>query len=220
MAAFHNAVAVQSQSQMETYRFDIGAGVGMSGYLGDANGGNPFSHPGVGLNASLRYLANTRLAFRGILTAASLSGSTKDMSNVLPGGAAYDFKSWVYDLGARAEFNFFNYGLGKEYQQMSRFSPYLSLGMGVTMASVEGDTFTAATLPMGVGVKYKLQPRVNLGLEFTMTKVFGDHIDGKDLSDIYLIKSSFLKNTDWYSSLMISLSYEFGERCVTCHRID
>ena len=107
MAAFHNAAAAQSQSQMETYRLDIGAGVGMSGYLGDANSGNPFSHPGVGLNASLRYLANTRWAFRGILTAASLSGSTKDMSNVLPGGAAYDFKSWVYDLGARAESNFF-----------------------------------------------------------------------------------------------------------------
>lgn len=220
MAAIPHAADAQSQSQMETYRFDIGAGVGMSGYLGDANESSLFSHPGVGLNASLRYLVNTRWAFRGTFTAASLSGSTADMNNVLPGGAAYDFKSWVYDLGARAEFNFFNYGLGKSYQQMSRFTPYLSLGIGVVMASVEGDTFTAAALPMGVGVKYKLKPRVNLGLEFTMTKVFGDNIDGKELSDLYLIKSSFLKNTDWYSTLMFSISYEFGERCVTCHRID
>ncbi|MCI8998865.1 MAG: porin family protein [Muribaculaceae bacterium] len=220
MAAFSHAAHAQSQSQMENYRFDIGAGVGMSGYLGDANESNLFSHPGVGLNASFRYLVNTRWAFRGTVTAASLSGSTENMSNVLPGGAAYNFKSWVYDLGARAEFNFFNYGLGKGYQQMSRFSPYLSLGAGVVMASVEGDTFTAMSIPMGLGVKYKLQPRVNLGLEFTMTKVLGDHIDGKDLSDIYMIKSSFLKNTDWYSTLMFSISYEFGERCVTCHRID
>lgn len=220
MAALPHIADAQTQSQPETYRFDIGAGIGLSGYLGDANESNLYAHPGVGLNASLRYQLNTRWAFRGIFTAASLSGNTADMDNALPGGAAYDFKSWVYDLGARAEFNFFNYGLGKSYQQMSRFSPYLSLGLGVTMASVEGDNFTAASLPMGFGVKYKLKPRVNLGLEFTMTKVFGDHIDGKDLSDINLIKSSFLKNTDWYSTLMFSVSYEFGERCVTCHRID
>lgn len=192
----------------------------MSGYLGDANESNMFAHPGVAVNASLRYLVNTRWAFRAALTAASLSGDTDGMENVLPGGATYDFKSWVYDLGARAEFNFLNYGIGESYKQLSRVSPYLSLGLGVVMASVEGDTFTAMTLPMGVGVKYKLRPRLNLGLEFTMTKVFGDNIDGKQLSDLYLIKSSFLKNTDWYSTLMFSVSYEFGERCVTCHRID
>lgn len=192
----------------------------MSGYLGDANESNMFARPGVAFNASLRYLVNTRWAFRAMLTAASLSGDTDGMENVLPGGATYKFKSWVYDLGARAEFNFFNYGIGESYKQLSRVSPYLSLGLGVVMASVEGDTFTAMTLPMGIGVKYKVRPRLNLGAEFTMTKVFGDNIDGKQLSDLYLIKSSFLKNTDWYSTLMFSVSYEFGERCVTCHRID
>ncbi len=213
-------VAAQSPAQVENYKFEIGAGVGMSGYLGDANESNLFARPGAAFNASLRYLVNTRWAFRGMLTAASLSGDTENMENVLPGGAAYDFKSWIYDLGVRAEFNFLNYGIGESYKQLSRVSPYLSLGLGVTMASVEGDTFTAMTLPMGFGVKYKLRPRLNLGLELSMTKVFGDHIDGEKLSDLYLIKSSFLKNTDWYSTLMFSVSYEFGERCVTCHRID
>ena len=53
-----------------------------------------------------------------------------------------------------------------------------------------------------------------------MTKVFGDNVDSRELTDLYQIKSSFLKNTDWYSTLMFSVSYEFGERCVTCHRID
>ena len=82
------------------------------------------------------------------------------------------------------------------------------------------DSFVAMTLPMGFGVKFKLRPRVNLGLEFCMTKVFGDNADSRELKDLYQIKSSFIKNTDWYSTLMLSVSYEFGERCVTCHRID
>lgn len=213
-------LAAQTQASVETYKFDIGAGIGMSGYLGDANESNMFAHPGVGLNASFRYLVNTRWAFRGLLTAASLSGTTADMDNVLPEGKVYDFKSWVYDLGARAEFNFFNYGIGESYKQLSRISPYLSLGLGVAMSRTGGDNFVAMTLPMGFGVKFKLRPRVNLGMEFTMTKVFGDHLDSSELKDLYKIKSSFLKNTDWYSTLAVSISYEFGERCVTCHRID
>ncbi|MCM1356164.1 MAG: porin family protein [Staphylococcus sp.] len=210
----------QTQESVEEYKFDIGAGIGMSGYLGEANGGNPFAHPGVAFNGTFRYLINTRWAIRGMLTAVSLSGSTADIENVLPEGKVYDFKSWAYDLGARAEFNFFNYGIGETYKRLSRISPYLSLGLGVTMANSGGDTSVAMSIPMGLGVKYKVRPRLNLGLEFSMTKVFGDKVDSAELTDLYKIKSSFLKNTDWYSTVMVTLTYEFGKRCVTCHRID
>lgn len=210
----------QTQASVEEYKFDIGAGIGMTGYLGDANESNLFAHPGFGFNGSFRYLINSRWAIRGLVTAASLSGSTADMENVLPEGKVYDFKSWVYDIGARAEFNFFNYGIGESYKQLKRFSPYLSLGLGVAMSSTGGENFVAMSLPMGFGVKFKARPRVNIGFEFTMTKVFGDHIDSAELADLYKIKSSFLKNTDWYSTLTLSVSYEFGRRCVICHRID
>ncbi|MCM1076379.1 MAG: porin family protein [Bacteroides sp.] len=210
----------QTQESVEEYKFDIGAGIGMSGYLGDANESSLFANPGVVFNGSFRYLINTRWALRGLLTVASLSGSTEGMDNVLPDGKVYDFKSTVYDLGARMEYNFFNYGIGETYKHLTRISPYLSLGLGVAMSSTGGDTFVAMSLPMAVGVKYKLRPRLNLSLEFCMTKVFGDNVDSGELKDLYQIKSSFLKNTDWYSTLMLSISYEFGKRCVTCHRID
>lgn len=212
--------AAQATAQPETYKFDLGAGIGMSGYLGDANESSLFSHPGLAANASLRYLLNTRFALRGMLNIATLSGSTADMENVLPEAAVYDFKSSLYDLQVRGEFNFFSYGIGESYKKLSRITPYLALGLGVSMASCQGKNFTAMTIPMAFGVKYKIRPRLNLGLEFSMTKVLGDHVDGPDLSDLYLIKSSFIKNTDWYSTLQLSVSYEFGERCVECHRLD
>ena len=214
------STVAQATAQPETYKFDLGAGIGMSGYLGDANESKLFAKPGLAANASLRYLINTRFALRTLLNVASLSASTADMENVLPGGAVYDFKSTLYDLQARGEFNFFGYGIGESYKRLSRISPYLALGLGVSMASCEGKTFTAMTIPMAVGVKYKIKPRLNLEMEFSMTKVLGDHVDGPELSDLYLIKSSFIKNTDWYSTIRLSLSYEFGERCIECHRID
>lgn len=211
---------LMAQDDVESYKFDFGGGLGMSGYLGDVNTSNMFRRPGAAANLSFRYLKDSRWAFRGLLNAASLSGDSKDFDEVFPGGENYKFSSWVFDLGGRVEFNFFNYGIGESYKRLRRWSPYLSLGVGVAMSSCEGSTFVAATLPMGVGVKYKLSRRVNLSAEFTMTKAFGDHLDGERLDDLYQIKSSFLKNTDWYSTLMVSISYEFGPRCVVCNRID
>ena len=66
--------------------------------------------------------------------------------------------------------------------------------------------------------KYKYKDRLNLGFEFTMRKEFSDRID--HLSDLYGIKHSFAKNTDWYSFAMFSVSYEFGKRCIKCNYIE
>lgn len=213
-------IGAVSQDFVESYRYDIGAGLGMSGYLGDANESNLFKHPGFAVNAGVRYLFDSRWAAKAQLSMATLSGNTADFDNALPGNAQYDFKSTVYDLSVKGEANFFAYGIGETYKRLRRWTPYLALGLGVTMASSDGNNSVAFSIPMGVGVKFKISRRLNLNAEFTMTKVFGDKIDSKELTDLYQIKSSFLKNTDWFSTLTVGVSYEFGPRCVTCNRID
>lgn len=210
--------APRLQAQEETYRFDVGAQVGMAGYLGDASS-NIFGHPGFSGGVSWRYLPDARWAVRALLNVMSLSGDTADMDDVLPGQAQYSFKSTAYDLGGRVEFNFFSYGIGESYKKLRRWSPYLTVGLGVTLATCGGESAFGVNIPMGAGIKYKLRERWNLGLEFTMTKVFSDHVDG-ELSDLYQIKSSFIKNTDWYSNISVSVTYEFGKRCSTCHYVD
>lgn len=96
-------------AQEAAYRYEIGAGLGMSGYLGEANTSSLFKHPGFAGTATFRYLINTRWALRGSIGMASLSGNSADMKNVYPDGKTYTFKSTLYDFNARAEFNFFNY---------------------------------------------------------------------------------------------------------------
>lgn len=206
-------------AQDETYKFDFGVQAGTSGYLGDANESNIFKHPGFSAGVSFRYLVNTRWTIRGVFNTMSLSGNTADFDNVFPDGAQYSFKAQAYDLGARIEFNFFAYGIGETYKHLRRWSPYLTVGIGATLSVCDGQSAVGPNIPMGFGLKYKLAERWNIGTEFTMTKVFSDKVDG-DLSDLYQIKSSFLKNTDWYSNLSISITYEFGKRCVTCHYVD
>ncbi len=206
--------------QSAPYKFDIGAQLGMSGYIGDANRSNPFAHPGFDGEISMHYLPDTRWALRAVLSTFSLSGDTRDMSDVLPSGAAYSFSAQAYELSVRGEFNFLPYGIGETYKRLRRWSPYLTVGVGAALSASGGSTTVVPTVPMGAGIKFKATPRLNLGLEFTMTKAFGDHIDGAELADLNGIKTAFYKNTDWYSRLTIGVSYEFGPRCETCHYVE
>lgn len=204
----------------EDYRFDIGGGVGMTGYLGDANTANLWRHPSWDVEVLLRYIATPRWGFKTNFYVGGLSGDSANMTNVFPDGKTYKFSTVFYELGEMAEFNFFNYGIGEYYRHLKRFTPYITAGVGVTAWQVNGKGGAAFTLPMGVGVKYKPSKRINLGLEFLMKKTFTDRLDGPDLDDPHGIESSFMKNTDWYSTLTFTISFEFSKRCATCNYKD
>lgn len=207
-------------SAQEDYRFEIGGGVGMSGYLGDADTSNMWSHPSWDIEALFRYIMNPRWALKTGVFIGSVRGNTADLTNVLPSGNDYSFSSSFYQLEELAEFNFFNYGMGETYRKLKRISPYITGGLGITLWNTGGKTGAAFTIPFGIGVKYKPSRRLNLGLEFLMKKTFSDRLDGEPLQDPLGIKSSFMKNTDWISTLTFTVSYEFSKRCAVCNYKD
>lgn len=209
-----------SVSAQEDYRFDIGGGIGMTGYLGDANTSNLWRNPGVDGELLLRYIFNPRWALKTNFYAGTLSGNTEQMTNVMPNGENFKFSTTFFELGEMAEFNFFPYGIGETYRKLKRFTPYITAGLGFNFWTVEKTNHFAFNIPFGIGVKFKINKRLNLGMEFLMKKVFTDKLDGDNLSDPYQIKSSFAKNTDWYSTLTFTISYEFSKRCETCHYVD
>lgn len=201
----------------QDYRFEFGPTLGVTGYLGDVNNSNMWKHPGITAGGVFRYIVNSRWAIKGNLSYAGISGNSNDIENKFP-VEHYEFKSSLFDLGAQAEFNFFHFGSGPSYKHYKRISPYMVVGIGAVLSSTSGATNVAMSLPMGVGVKYKLKDRLNLGFEFTMRKSFGDKID--NLTDLYGVQHSFAKNTDWYSLAMFTVTYEFSKRCVKCHYVE
>ena len=121
----------------------------------------------------------------------------------------------MVDAGLRLEYNFWPYGTGFEYRGAKRLTPYVAIGLGMTIAKAD-KTIAGVNLPIGVGVKYKLGDRLNLAAEWAMHITTIDRLDG--VSDPYGIKSSGLfKNTDCYSHLRLSLSYDLWAKCRTCH---
>lgn len=211
-------VGTSSATAQEDYRFDVGVGLGMTGYLGDANNANLWKHPGWDAEGLFRYVINPRWALKTNLYVGGLSGNSEDMTNVYPEGKDFKFTTTFYELGEMAEFNFFSYGIGETYRKLKRITPYITAGIGLMGWRVDGKGGFSFNIPMGVGVKFKVNKRLNLGAEFLMKKTFSDKLDGA--ADLYGIKSSFMKNTDWYSTFTFTVSYEFGLRCATCHYQD
>ncbi|MCM1290550.1 MAG: porin family protein [Prevotella sp.] len=219
IAIFSIATASNCSAQ-EDYRFDIGLGLGMTGYLGDANTANLWKNPGFDGELLFRYIVNPRWGLKTNLYVGTLRGNSAQMTNVMPSDINYKFSTTFVELGEIAEFNFFNFGMGESYRKLKRITPYIAAGLGFNYWKVDSYNGFAFNIPFGIGVKYKLNRRVNLGLEFLMKKVFTDKLDGPQLDDPYLIKSSFLKNTDWYSTLTFTVTYEFSKRCAVCHYKD
>lgn len=213
------ASALPARAQ-EDYRFAIGGGLGMTGYLGDANTANLLKNPSWDAEVLFDYLISPRLTLRTNFFAGGLRGNSAQMTNVFTNDETYKFSTTFYELSEMFQFNFFNYGMGETYRKLKRITPYITAGLGVLGWSAGGHGGFSVAIPLGAGVKYKPSLRWNLGLEFLMKKTFSDKLDGPLLADPIGIKSSFMKNTDWYSTLTFTVSYEFSQRCAVCNYKD
>lgn len=207
------------KAQEADYKWSGGLKVGMAGYLGEYSGSTPFSSPGFTASTTWSYQHDVRWSFSANAGFSVVKGSASSISGAYPSGIPDSFTASVFDLSFRAEFNFFPYGIGETYKSLRRWSPYLAAGLGIVGAKAKGASFSVAPeIPFAIGVRYKVKPRFNLMAEIGFAKTFSDMLDG--VKDIYGIKSEWFKNTDWTASFTIGFTYEFGERCATCHYVD
>jgi len=197
------------------YRLEVGGGIGMAFYEGDFNG-NIFKNPQASFSLLARYKYNPRVAVAMNITYLKLEGSAKDVTSYVPAQwQDYSFKRKTGDVGVRLEYNFWPYGTGMEYRGAQRLTPYIFIGLGTTVYKTDKAQL-AMNMPLGIGAKYKAADRVNIGLEWAMHFTSTDRLDG--VSSPYGIKSHGLfKNTDCYSHLRLSVTYDLWAKCKTCH---
>jgi len=205
---------VHAQTDPE-YKLELGGGIGMVSYQGDFNS-SLFKNLQPMFTVLAKYRFDPRRALALNVSYGQLKGSSKDAKTYYPMTTVYDFKSNVADVGLRLEYNFWPFGTGFEYRGAKRLTPYVAIGLGMTIAKADGKSATGVNMPIGVGVKYKLADRLNLAAEWAMHITTSDGLDG--IKDPYGIESSGLfKNTDCYSHLRLSLSYDLWAKCRTCH---
>jgi hypothetical protein len=221
LGAVMMCLAAGVRAQGLEYRYELGAMVGASSYYGDANYHIPLKNANFMGGVLWRYNINPRMAVKANLAAAGISGTTEGLDNKFPGGGA-KFSRTLYELGAQFEYNFLAYGDGTGYKRSHRVAPYLFAGLGVTYAPKPEQHVFSPSLPVGLGVKCKVMPRLNIGCEMSFRFTASDRLDvtgdgASVLDDPYGIDSGWLKNKDSYSFLSFFITYDLSPKYRKCN---
>ena len=224
---FISPAAAQDEPE---YLVEVGGNLGLMAYQGDFNGS---LLKGMQPMAAVvgKYKMNPRMAWTAQLSYGKLKGSSKNVKTWYPELTEnpVDFKTSLTDFSLRYEYNFWPFGTGKEYLGARPLTPFMAMGAGLvfsgkpnisgtTSASspIKPESAVAGQLLFGVGVKYKLLDRLNLMAEWMMHFTGTDNLDGA--KDPYGVESSGLfKNTDCFSTLQLSLTYDVWAKCKTCN---
>ena len=213
------------------YQQEIGGGIGLTSYFGDAQGGF-MKHPGMMGTVIWRRNFNARMVVRTHIAMGHISGNTEGtylptdpLSETPEGGApaaTIHFSRNLMDIGAQFELNFLGYGRGAAYKGLHRWTPYATVGAGVTIGMGGGAKAAGALcIPLGAGFRYKLRHRLNIGLEWTFNFTTSDKLDatgdGTQLNDPYGIESGMFKNKDCYHKLALTLTYDIAPKYRKCN---
>ncbi|TLX76931.1 porin family protein [Labilibacter sediminis] len=212
-------------------KVEIGGYIGTSYYLGDLNPQKQFYQPGLSFGGVGRYVLTDRFAIKGSLGLARLKGSYPDNGVLFPEGEVnYDFNRQVIDASVQTEFNFMSYD--HRFVKNSNFTPYVSFGLGTTIYkrfSTEGENNSEQTvfilsLPIGVGIKYKINNWIRVGAEWSFRKTFADDLDkvGHNLpinpEDPYGFGTgSKIHNNDWYSVASAMITFSLFKKKSACN---
>lgn len=221
LIAFFTLVSLGAKAQDEyEYKMEIGVGAGMVSYEGDFNG-SIVKNMQPSASLILRRIFNPYMGVKLDVMYGKLKGSSADVKTYYPGydDNPIEFSNTLLDAGLTFEYNFWPYGTGREYRGAKRLTPFVFLGIGATYVTGGGENAFTANVPIGLGVKYKIGKRLNLGLEWAMHFSLSDKLDG--VEDPYGIESSgVFKNTDCYSVLKLTLTYSFMPKCKICNKDD
>jgi hypothetical protein len=191
-------VTVYSAKSQDTFYGEVGVTGGGGFVLGDTNDFLfKYTQPVGG--AYLKYKINGRWETRLQLDGGLL-------------GYSEGQKTPYIGLQALGEFNFFNYGVKRWEAHYSWFTPSLVAGLGLFSCLNDEPKFTA-TIPLGLGVKFKLSNRINLGAYWMVSKVISDKVDNKPNPNG---EYGRWNNQDWYSTAQIALSVNFYKICAPC----
>ena len=224
------------QDNSYVYQGEFGISAGASQYFGDLNPEYHFNTPKPVIGLYFRKQVTDYIAVRIAGHFAQLGYSdVYNTQNTFDLRRNLSFNTNVWELGFQGDFNFFRFIPGDGDH---RSTPYLTFGIGMfsfdPYAYLNGQKYylrelgtegqgtaafpdrkpynnIAAYIPLGVGYKYNLNPKMNIGIEVVYRFTTTDYLD--DVSKTYAGINNFptLSNGDpSVAALLQDRSYETG----------
>lgn len=163
-----------------TQRSEVGVGIGTFNYTGDLAHRYNFANSQPAATIFYRNNVSKVISFRAGLTFGGLSAS--DASNPLDAFAVQrnaSFDIFLMEVSGVYEYHFLDW---RDDIRRLRFTPYLFAGLG--LFGISGQEQKAVqysnvqmSIPFGGGVKYVVNPKFYLSLEFGVRKTFFDYLD-------------------------------------------
>jgi hypothetical protein len=216
---------------------EFGIGIGAGHYFGDLNTRAKLNRPKPAAGIFFRKNFGNYIAMRisGNFTQLGYS-DVYNTHNEYMHRRNLSFNTNVWELGLQGDFNFYRFLPG---EPDFKFTPYVTFGVSAfnydPYAYLNGDKYflrqlgtegqaidslhrkpyssMAIAFPFGVGVKYSINERINIGFEVVYRFTNTDYLD--DVSTTYVDPALFPPNPDGSLStsyLLSDRSYETGER--------
>jgi len=177
---------------------DYGVSAGVVTYLGEENPLNIFYQPGPAAQFFYRYNFNPRQAVR---------------ANLL-GGYVMPLGSFLGELGATYEFNFFPYSTFRS--RRVDYTPYIAGGAALSVMNNAGPFMS---IPFSAGFKVNVANHIGVEIEYGFRKTFTDKLDGQyEITDTggSPVDHSGIHNNDWYSFLGVAITWKMYNKLAGC----
>lgn len=193
---------------------EVGFALGGLSYSGDISRGYKLLANRPGGSFFIRSNANDHLSWKFAITGGKIASSELDNPiDPFGGQRGASFNITAIELSTSIEYHFLKF---KSESTRTRWSPYFTAGVGLLAISGNSDkpvpysSFQPA-IPIGLGIKYVLNPKWMIGLEFVGRKMFFDYLDNVSEGDP--LKKNY-QYGNWYDSdsyyfLGFSLTYAF-----------
>ncbi len=202
-------------------RSEVGFGLGTFNYTGDLVRSYNFAFSQPAATVIYRSNVSKVVSFRASFTAGKLSASdTRAPIDAFAAQRKASFNIFLTELSGVYEYHFLDW---REDRRRLRFTPYLFAGLGLfTISGTPNKTVQYSnvqmSIPFGGGIKFVLNPKYYLALEFGVRKTFFDYLDnvsdGDPSQKNYQYGNKF--DYDTYYFLGISITKTFYD--IPCPR--
>jgi len=193
---------------------EVGVFGGVCYYLGDINPRKQFYDMGLSTGGLVKYNFTEHHSLRFNAFLGQLKGDDLDFNNEYQKMRAQNFETSLIDFHVGYEFSFMPYVINR---YVKAHTPYIfaAIGYSFILSSTTGMAKDHATIPFGVGYKYRFSENVSIGCEWGLRKTFTDKIDGI-LNPGPDGSYSKTHNNDWYSFTGIYATFRLVEKGYAC----
>ena len=200
---------------------EVGMFLGGSNYIGDIGPTSYISPNEPAIGVLYKWNKSPRHSYRFSYTQSKITSNDLDSKEASRYQREYRFENNLKEVSLGLEFNFFDFNL---HDSSKKISPYIASGLSYFLAkyivtdtntgiSVRGRTERkkSIALPVIIGIKSNISPRLVLALETGARYTLTDNVDGS-------LNQNFgnINNNDWYVFTGATLTYTFGNKPCYC----